>query len=286
MRIKKACVGAAVSLLAVLLVASVSCGGGEAGGINAAKMLPLDTYYVLYADVQKLRNDSDLNKLYDYWRDYQYGDVEFEKGVTPSEVTHWVDADTWAGPVHICAGTFDLEEIRDELADKGYDRDEYRGVEVWEHYYNYSVAFIDGRLVLADRDALEDCVSVSQGNQSSFYGDSDVSQVINRLPSGLFVDVGKWADGYWVPYDGLAAMGNSVGKESESTLKIHIVMLFEDEDYAEDAFAEIEAQTKGEVEEGHAYYWTLGWRDVGVSRTGSFVEIRGSMDIEDFPFYD
>lgn len=265
MIIKKVCVVISVLLLVALLAASLGLGCDGGGGLSptaVAKMLPKKTDSFEYLNVQKLRADRDLDELYDEWRDdYEYSDVEYETGVRHSEVTYWIEADCPEDYLYILGGKFDLEEIRDELEDNYYEEDEYRGVEVWDDGYT-SVAFPKGRVVTGYIEEVEDCIEAIQGGRS-LYDDSDVSQIVRRLSSGLAFDVE--ADP-WEQHEGLVAEGVSYAKKDSRHIKGQMVYLFEDEDAAEDALDEIVDDLP---------------RDFHVSQSGRTVVITGEGDISD-----
>lgn len=253
-------------LLAVLLTATLSCGGSGGGLAAAAKMVPRQTDSVTYSDVQQLRNSNDLRDLYDQarasWRDTDLAEVT---GISVPEIDWYYDAYTPDGYIEIVGGAINLQDVRNELEDNGWDEHRYQGVEVWEDGYD-SVAITNGHIIVGDPDAVEACVDVMKGDIRSMYDDSDVAAVIERLPSGLFS--GVYSEDY--SSSGAVASGMSAAAKNKYGAKVHEVFLFENDDDAEDAVYDIEND-----------FGNDDYRNIDVSRRGRFVVVSGEMDLND-----
>ena len=88
--------------------------------------VPSDTASLKYVDVQALRNDADLDDLYDAWKASVDSRLEAH-GIDHGDVNvfaHGMSADK---RFTLLVGKFDLDEVRDELDDRHYDEGRVQG---------------------------------------------------------------------------------------------------------------------------------------------------------------
>jgi hypothetical protein len=272
---KKIAVIVGVLVIAVV-IASLGCIGDIDGGGSAkevAKILSEDAGGLMYLDIQTIRVDKDLEDLYEELEDeFKDFDIRVEYGsVCPIDIDD-VNYIVEAGRIEIVGGKFDLEDIRDELDNRDFDEDDYKGVElwigghVWSGGHEEAVAISKDELIIGREDEVKDCIKVMKGDRTSLYDDDeDIRDVLNKLPDGIMtyaVSTGTYEDS--------RAMGFALTKVDDDTLKIKGVVKFDDEYDAEDAKRDLEDDLEDDDD----------FDDVKVKQKGEFVEFTANIDIE------
>ncbi|MDM8000284.1 MAG: hypothetical protein QUS33_09860 [Dehalococcoidia bacterium] len=233
------CLGA---LLATMAVATTGCASGSGLMAMLAKV-PADTVSLKYVNVKALRNDADLEDLYDAWKERVQSRLQ-NRGISPSEVNIFASNEALSKRFTLLTGTFDLDEVRDELEDRHYEKDDYRGVEVWIREAGWAsdlenqVALMGDLIIMGDESGVEACIKVIKAGGDSWLSKVDINDVANRLPGGIYVEMAKeWTS---ILASGFEAYGISAKKQDSETLKIAGVAKFNDEDDADDAVDTIE----------------------------------------------
>lgn len=244
-----------VIVLVSLTAATVGCAADEERKVvDMMRKTPGNATFFSFQDVKAMRNDHNLEVLY---RDYRnnsestFGDY----GVDLNDVNHTVSSISFdvedAGALLILDGDFDLGEVRDRLNSLGFDKDEYRGVEVWKRDRGVEVgerngavevwkggelvALRDNLVIAGDKHIVRYCIEVIKGEKDSLWDNEDARDVVNRLPDGIMLAYfAPFGDGL---YSGVGASGGSMEKKDEETLKSTQVFMFEDENAAR-SFAE------------------------------------------------
>ncbi len=257
---------AVLGMTCVLALGMAGSGcASKAGADSAIDKMPWDADRFVYVDVKELRSDDDLADLYDAWKD-SAGPALTMRGIDRSDVT-WA---AYGASLTLLGGKFDLDEIGHELDDKNYAGDEYRGVEVWtKPYGNELVALMSNLIIIGGEEPVEETIRVIKEGEDSLGDDTDVADVLKRLPDGTLTEVhtDNWlADMVLAGYE---AVGLSVQKEDDQTLKITAVIKFDDDEYARDAVIQIED------------YLDLQYMHVDVTRDGQYVIGTAELDIDD-----
>jgi hypothetical protein len=264
---------AIVSLLLIaVVVASLGCLGGGGSAKDMAKITPEGTSYLIHYDLQTLRDDKDIDGAYESieknWPEKleKYGlDVDDTNYMSAGGGMSYIAR---AGGITILGGKFDLEDVRDELDDAEFDKDDYKGVELWTGE-DEAVAISGDKVLYGDKDNVKDCIKVMKGDQQSVYDDDeDFREVIDKLPGGIMMLV--TTRGFSSEFGGAVANGFVLMKEDDDTLKMKGVMKFDDEDDAEDAKSDLKRDLKEE------------WDDVDVELKGKFLEYTGKKDIDEW----
>jgi hypothetical protein len=246
-------------LFIAVVVASLGCLDDNSAK-DMAKMTPEGASYLIHYDLQTIRDDKDLDDIYESieknWPD------ELEKyELDIDDTNYWAPADA----ITILMGKFDLEDVRDELDDAGFDKDDYKGVEFWTGE-DEAVAISGDKVIYGYKDNVKDCIKVMKGDQKSVYDDNkNFREVIDKLPGGIMMTVSYYY-GY-NKYDGELVRGSVWMKEDDDTLKMKGVIKFKDEDDAEDAKSDLKRDLKEELD------------DVDVELKGKFLEYTGKKDI-------
>ena len=249
--------------LAIIMIAGCSSAGGSASAMM--EKMPWDTSQLTYVNVASLRDNAALDDLYDEWRDGT-GQMLSAHGIDRNSVSSMA----YGSEITIIAGSFDLAAVREELDDRDYDDDEYRGVEVWEKPYGNELVALKGSLVImGPEDPVKECIRVMEGSEDSFADKQHAADVMNKLPGGLLVHVSmsNWLSGMLL--GGFEALGMSAQKADEYTLRVTFVLKFDDQAYAEDA--------KNKVED----LVDTSYRNVEVRQDGQFIIATGEIDVED-----
>ncbi len=132
---------------------------------------------------------------------------------------------------------------RDRLDSLGLSEDEYQGVELWERNGEL-VALMEDLVIFSTRQGVRDSIEVIMGEKDSLWDDQDVKDIVDRLPNGI--NMKYICHPEYMAYEGMKAQGTSLEKKDEDTLKMTGVFMFEDEDAARDAVAEIKEDTGAE----------------------------------------
>jgi hypothetical protein len=245
-----------------VVVASLGCLDDNSAKAMA-KMTPEGTTGLIHYDIQKIRTDKDLDDVYESieksWSD------ELDKYGLDIDDTNYEAA---AGSITILGGTFDLEDVRDELDDAEFDKDDYKGVELWTGE-DEAVAITGDKVLYGYKDNVKDCIKVMKEDQQSVYDDNDdFREVIDKLPGGIMTTVSCYYR--YNEYGGELVRGSVWVKEDDDTLKEVGVIKFDDEDDAEDAKSDLKRDLKEELD------------DVDVELKGEFLEYTGKKDIDEW----
>ena len=266
--LKKAFLVVSLGVLLAMALASVGCASGN-GLTDMLAKVPEDTASLKYVDVQALRNDADLDDLYDAWK--AAVDTRLEAhGIDHGDVNVFALGKGSDQRFILLVGKFDLDEVRDELGDRHYDKGEYKGVEVWKKQpgwgaEDYSeVAIMGSLLILGNEAGVEGCIGVIEEGESSWLNEADLKDVSNRLPGGVYVGLEEKLTGI----SSLEAYGISAKKQDAGTLAIAGVAKFQEEDDADHAEDAIE------------YLMGLAYEDVDVTQDGVFLKGSAELDVD------
>ena len=230
-----------MACLLTAILAAVGCGNGTAGGTTPSrdalllKLLPEESYGVVYIDAATLFADDDLRDIQriveNNWDDFVDLRVLFDLDI--EELDYVAVGDAESGNMVLVAGIDDLDGLRDDLDRFDYDDDEIEGEEVWvsdEEYWN-AVAILDGAVLFArNEDDMEDALERWK-EEDDAYAD-EVEDVIDLLPSGV-----AWS----IRYCGSdCARGEVLEKAGGDEVRLHSYTRFDDDDEAEEAWEEIE----------------------------------------------
>jgi hypothetical protein len=264
----------AVSLVVMLALAAANTGCASSGGFRTMMAkVPSDTASFKYVDVKALRNDADLDNLYDAWKASVSSGLE-ALDISYSEVNvfaHGSSADTY---FTLVVGKFDLDKVRSELDDRGYEEGGYKGVEVWEKVAGWGsvmesrVALMGNLVITGNEDGVEGCIGVIKAGAASWLSKADINDLASRLPGGVYVDLqepelaGLFAKG-------LEVYGVSAKKLDGDTLKIAGAAKFDSENHADDADNAI--KNLMDLQQ---------FEKVDVSQQGDFLEVEAELDID------
>ena len=256
-----------VILFSALLLTGCGGGGSFTSLAGLAKMAPQDSGTILFIDVKKIKADKDLGDMYDSMQDdFEYEMFASELGIDFDDIHYLAMTEVDFYEVTWISGDIDLDALRDNLDDYDYDKDDYRGVEIW-YGYGDAVAIHNGTLIIGDEDSVEESIKAVVDPERSLYEkNEDVRDVIKELTGGLFSMLS--AEGY---YPGARAVGMTFSKLNTDTMELSGCFKFDDEDDAEDALSDIER----DLESGDMY------RAADVSQSGNFVEFSAEIDIEE-----
>jgi TATA-box binding protein (TBP) (component of TFIID and TFIIIB) len=236
----------------------IACSGCIFGGGNSAKdmaeMVPEDAGLFAHYNIQTMRDDKDLDDAYESIEEMFDEIADF--GIDIEDTNYMVDA----GSIMIFRGKFDLEDVRDELDDADFDKDDYKDVELWLDE-SEAVAISKDNVIYGLKDNVKDCIKVMKGSEESVY-EGDFKDVIDKLPDGIETRV-KTSD---FEYKDALAWGFVLMKGDEDTLLEQGVIKFDDEDDAEDAKSEVKRNLKTVLD------------DVEVTQNGEFLEYTGKRD--------
>lgn len=267
--LKRVLLVVSLGVVLAMALASVGCASGNAFTDVLAKV-PEDATSLKYLDVKALRSDEDLSGLYDDWKD----DVEprFDAhGIDQADVTSFATGVSPNKRFTIVAGQFELDGVREELEDRHYEDDVYKGVEVWTRQLMWGpeldrvVALMDDLIIFGNEAGVEGCLKVIKADDASWLSRSDIKDVSGRLPAGLYVDMSET-----VPLlQGMNVYGRSATKMDGDTFKISGAAKFDDASDAEAAEDKLEE------------WMELEFKSVDVNQDGAFLKASAKLKIDD-----
>lgn len=181
-----------------------------------------------------------------------------------------------SGDVYLAGGEFDPEEVRYELDDEDFHKGAYMGKEVWKKgeylYTTGAVALVGDKIIRGDEDGMQDAIRVIKGKKASLYESNPrMARVADKLPGGFSVTITTSTQAY-SEYKDLEAMGTSVQKMDEWSLKVQKVYMFDNKYSAGNAVDDITSDLE-----------RVGYLDnVGVSAQDRFVTATATCKIEDW----
>ena len=214
---------------------------GALAAIEVMKKMPTGAVLFDYIDVEAMRDDGDLDSLYDRYESRNSPHLFHDYGI----VFDTVDLLARGGP-QLIGGRLDFDALRDALSDVGFERNDNEGVETWTSAQRGAVAVMNDYFMESNETIIRNCVGVVESGDASMYDNSDFREVIDRLPDGLVVSCvkGAWEEDEYC--DGLESSGFSLAKKDSDTLAVTVVFRFDSSASASDAVAEIRQQLESD----------------------------------------
>ena len=181
--------GAGGVLLLVIVVVSMAWSGVFSGDNPQPKsvldLVPED------AEVVRRSNVAEILAV-DFLADELFPNGVFNAehlGINDEDIDHFVTV-TWnSGAVDVVQGDFELDDIRYELEDAGFEEDTYRGYEVWEFPQRGGMALLDGYIVAAASiDSVESVLKNlynGSGSLARADADNDMKRMLGKLDDGF-----------------------------------------------------------------------------------------------------
>lgn len=230
-------------IIATMLTALLVLGGGcvkPAEEVAAEKacielMQKVPVYYedFQFWDAKTLRCDPDLSELYELWYE-RHGDFLENFGISSADLMYLAEAEV----LTLARGDFDLQDVRDSLAESYYHDTNYTDMEVWvakpseEPTIGGAVALTENLFVWGNRENIDDYLRVVRGEEISLY-DNNAAAVMDRLPGVLVAVFSRY------PYpEGLIVSVMAYAKEDKGAYRWIWVYKFESPEYVTSAEAE------------------------------------------------
>jgi hypothetical protein len=283
-------------VLSTIFVGGCSSDGGGGSSTSAVGMmeqLPEGGDYFVFADSKGMRDNDQLQDLYESYSDEVVGDVEDEMGISADDVTAVAISISSSGKgVAIIKGSFDLDDIRDALEDQDFDEDKYRDVETWEGSDDEGVvAFMSDSLVVrgSTMSDVKECIDVIKDGKGSLDEDEDLKDIMDKLPEGLAVGCAEVPSAY-ISYfttaypgysylEGLDLAGLSLSVQDEN-LVLTVVLKFGDESDADDANDQLKDDIEGAIETYLAAYLDPDDVEIDVSQENEYIIVTAEMSLE------
>ena len=250
-------------------IAPTSTTGDIESAIAAFNRIPLEWGKARYINLATFRADSNLRSFYEKC----YAAVGNDLAGIGVDLNEIDSATFFVKQAAIYSGQLDFNHIAEALQSMHYVRSTYLDIEIWESPESGGgfIALLppDSVLVTLERQDAELCISVVKKWGDSIYSDSNVQDVMSRLPTRILrVDIEK--DGA----SGLLATGSSVEKIDSSTLKMTTIAKFQDDASAEKGFSDIENQF---------HIWANSWNMMNVENVQirRFVKSTGYAETRD-----
>jgi hypothetical protein len=220
------------------LVTGCNSGSRVTDLTSLAKMTPEDTSSIIFIDAYKLRSDKDLDELYnDMMEGFEDEVISSEAGMDIDDIDCIAMTEFDYEQVAWISGDFDFKAIRDYYDKNDFEKDEYKGVEIWYGPEN-SLAIHNNTLIAASEDAVKGCIDVIDDPKKSIYElNEDVRDVIEIIPDGLFSIISGYAF-----HPDAKVMGMTFAKLNADTFKASGVFKFDIEEDAESALSDLKEE--------------------------------------------
>ena len=174
-----------IVIAALAAVLSGAIGGGNPQPKSAFDLVPDDVQLVRRSDIRTILADDFLTEEL-----HPAGVLGLEDlGIDDDRINELVTATWETGSVDVIKGSFNLDEIRDELDDAGFDEDPYRGYEVWQDQNGGGIALLDGYIVAAPlAGSLESVLKNlynGSGSLERAEDDGEMNQILEKLGDGF-----------------------------------------------------------------------------------------------------
>jgi hypothetical protein len=279
-------------VIAVILVASLSAcaepvplGGGAKSLIDQVKMLPTESAGFIFWDIGQLGTKAEIYDIWQEWEKQEGSWLRDTAGVRTGEVKLFVQASVpGLGVVTIVSGNFIIDDVEKQLTHSGYSSGTYHGVQRLTKAQDgeqLAVALYKKSVIAGSEELVDKCIDVVKNKEGSrsLYEDSYIRKIVDQLPGGVMSGVERNEE----LYDRLIALGMSVQRKNEETLKVKTVYEFEIANAAksEDTLAKVKDDlTKPDVPIIKAECF-----DPKVKPEDEFIDGTALMYISDFSYF-
>ncbi|MDY6834735.1 MAG: hypothetical protein SVY53_08080 [Chloroflexota bacterium] len=254
--------GILVLLIALFLGTGCSWFETERLAVRFLNVFPDEPVSLESWDIQALRDDAQLYSIYQEWK-IVYEDWLADLGVGIPMVEYLGESDSG---VKVLEGGFERAKVRVALTENDYRSGSYQEEERWESSDGESwVVVKEDMLLIGPKDEIMDCVDVIRGRLDSLESNIYVEQVLERLPEGSKVVVGRGDVS-----GSLLAWAWSYQQEDSDTMKTKAVYLYDGEGAAEIGKSTILNDWEG------FYYDTLATQD------GEYIEVEALIENDYF----
>jgi len=244
MKHKKISLIIAVALLLCLVIAMIGCTATtERGVVSMLKQLPENTNNFNFTDYKAVLSPSEQEGMSSYF--------ESQYGIYFNDFDYAISCYDDGDYCEIFSGDFDLSKTRNNLESLGYNKGEYKGIELWESE-SKSVALKKNLAILGGEDSVRNSIEVIKGERKSLWDNQDIKDLVDRLPDATSIESSLYGSGEGVSiYFGGEAFrcygqGISMEMTDEENMKITWVYIFNDEDTTHNAVEKMEEEAKPE----------------------------------------
>lgn len=261
-----------IIMMLALLSFPMACSQAKNNSLlETMKVLPDTTTIVIYLDVGALKVDSTLAELYEGFDSTFITDEMSERGISLQDPVKMIIAVSHDSQWLVIKGMSNLKEFRLALADQGLEKDEHKGVEIWNG--DYSVAFLDDMVIMTETSKdVRVPIQVAKDKGKSMYDNADMKPIAERLPSGFFdIITSEIID---PNYTGYTAVGISVKKPTplRDTLEVTEWFKFSSEKKARAEVFQLEDRVERQFDAVK----------VTSRQNNEFVKVTGEVDVNVF----
>ena len=280
-------------MVVVLLVV----GGGSATSTSTLAMVPADTPVALLLNVQAIREHQD-----DFPGDFDDFEEELQETIEDNFGTEEIDllqvndylVVGYDFETNLLKGNFRFGDIRDDWEDRGFEKDSYKGYELWDGDDNYALLEEEGAVIRTrGEDDIKDVIKIIDGGSGSLADseDSDLKRLLDKLGSSPAVIAIAGDDICGDAVSGCRGMGvaYSGGDVDREEISTNLVVLFSNERRAEraaeeyDDIAEVMEELLAELADSAEEYGVFDAAAVDVDdilNDGEFAIGTGIIDVE------
>ena len=222
-------------VLSLLIVASVSAGCGTSTG-GATALIPGYASRIAIWDVKGvLAGDLPPERAARIEREWK-ANLE-DTGISLKDVETIIVVTSNRGDLRILDGNFDIDRIRDDLGDEGFEYEEYEGHKLWTHMWWGAVAPLEkeGNVLMGSERSVKYLLDLLSSGSGFLFDedDTDLGRALKRAGDGWVVTAARGCGVRMIPgceYAGIEAAGIAMSRGGESgTVKFEMAFLFDSE---------------------------------------------------------
>lgn len=267
-----------IVLLLTLVMIISGCNSTKERGVSDVvdimKKVPKDCGSFVYIDIDALRKDTDLENEYGRLKEGLTGWADFVGGFDEADSFTIAGRDFGDFSV-LFSGDFNLDKSREKLEEPGWNKGEYKGIEVWGD--ESGAALVSNKLVIIGY--VKVCIDAMMNINTSLYGDMNLRDVVERLPGGIVFGFHESALSIIqlrLSYDGVVVSGYSILKKDEHSVTITLICKFDNVDSA--------SKARDSVKQDLENYAYGKYRNINVKQDSEFIKIITDIDIKGFLF--
>ncbi|EHP87051.1 hypothetical protein [Methanotorris formicicus] len=115
-------------------------------------------------------------------------------GVDVEDTNYIISAYSESSAIIIVDGNFNLKNFKEFLNEKGYEKDSYKGVEIYKTKSplgKSSVAVIGNKIVFGLNEGVENCIDTIVGNKKSILNMKDIAEIKDMVSGGDMYSIAR-----------------------------------------------------------------------------------------------
>lgn len=211
-------------------------GGGGHPATNFAKMIPENSEYFSVESGEYIEGmDGNVPDYLD-----NVSNIEFTAG--GPDVTIW-------------SGSFSMDDVRDYLNNRDFNKSEYKNVETWERNGQW-IAIKDGKIINGNESNVKNCIETMRGELDSLYDNEDARTLLDKLRYEDLVQINLSI--HWYEENVRAtAWSREILDENVEKFNLQALYLLENSDATKDFADQMRKNVETSEDEGNIDYESL-----------------------------